>query len=512
MKAVTAATMRELDRATIAAGTPADLLMERAGRGAAEAILEFLGSIHPDHAERLAIVTGKGNNGGDGFVVARIAADEWGLETAVYALCPPEQLTGDAARNAARLPESVSLTVTDRLPPDALRRGTVLVDAMLGTGVRGPLREPFATVVRQINRSRLPVVALDIPSGVNGDTGEVADDAVVADLTVTFGNPKAGLFLDAGARHAGRKRCIDIGIDTARVDAADACFETTFAADVATALDRLHHHAHKGTMGRILVVGGCDRYPGAPVLAALGAIRCGAGLVTLAYPAAIANAIQTGANALIRRPLPDRGEGHHLPHPEAFIDELLGPQDVAVVGPGLGQHPESLQLAAQILESDKPVVLDADGLMVAAGAAPLRRPALTVLTPHPGEMRRLLQHLGHARLIDAPRLHQAAELAAACDAFIILKGQNTVVAAPDGRTAVNASGCPALATAGTGDVLAGVLAAFIHQNDTPWDALRLGVFLHGLAAELHPTGQRHCIADDLPALIGEAMHQLAPFA
>jgi NAD(P)H-hydrate epimerase len=278
-------------------------------------------------------------------------------------------------------------------------------------------------------------------------------------------------------------------------------------------LGRLAKESHKGTQGRILVVGGASQYPGAPVLAACGALRAGGGLVTLAYPAAMAPLLGQAPNALIRRPLADGGAGHHTLAAGADYAALAASQDVLAIGPGLGRAPESLAVVQALLATDRPAVLDADGLGVFAvcpGALP--RAATTVLTPHPGEMARLLAALGLSELAQGDRLVQASRVAARLQAYVVLKGAATVLAAPDGRLALNSSGSPALATGGSGDVLTGILAAFLAVAADPWAAVQAAVFLHGLAAERAPRGHRNLIADDLPQLLGEAMQEVSPFA
>lgn len=513
MKIVTGKQMQALDRRTIDGGVSGDLLMERAGIGAFEALLEFVEPLPYAHRHRVVVINGKGNNGGDGYVVARLLAERTGYEAVVYSTCQPDELQGDAKLNADRLP--LPINVCDRLPDDALRPGTVVLDCLLGTGISGPVREPYATIIRQINESHLPVVAMDIPSGVDADTGAVAAIAVHADLTITMALPKIGLLLGDGARLCGRLRCVDIGIPATFVDDIDIDFaaEATLAADVRPLIFRLPSATHKGDMGRILIVGGSADYPGAPMLAGAGALRAGGGLVTVACPRSIGPVLAPQDNALIRKLLDDDGRGTHGPLEAAEFADLTADKSVIAVGPGLGGGDAALGLVRDLLGTDKPVVLDADALQVCSDCGDrLKARAVTVLTPHPGEMARLIASCGFAGLGSADRESQASTVAKELNAIVVLKGHRTIVAAPDGRMFINTSGTPALATGGSGDVLCGVIAAVLCQCDNPVAAVRLAVFVHGLAAELSPNGMRGTTADDQPQLIAQAVQQLSPLA
>ena len=493
MKIVSGKQMQALDRRTIDGGVPGELLMERAGTGAFEALLEFIELLPCAHRHRVVVINGKGNNGGDGYVVARLLAERTGYEAIVYATCQPDELSGDAKLNADRLP----------LP----------IDCLLGTGISGPVREPYATIIGQINDSHLPVVAMDIPSGVDADTGAVAAVAVRADLTITMALPKIGLLRGAGANLCGCLRCVDIGIPATFVDEVDSAAEATLAADVRPLMHRLPSAIHKGDMGRILIVGGSADYPGAPMLAGAGALRAGGGLVTVACPSSVGPVLEPQDNALIRKLIDDDGRGTHGPVDAAEFADLTADKNVIAAGPGLGGSDAALSLVRDLLGTDKPVVLDADALRVCSDCGErLKARAVTVLTPHPGEMARLIASCGFAGLDTADRESQASTVAKEFNAIVVLKGHRTIVAAPDGRAFINTSGTPALATGGSGDVLCGVIAAVLCQLDNPVAAVRLAVFVHGLAAELSPKGMRGTTADDQPQLIAHALQQLSPLA
>lgn len=510
MKAISARTMRELDEQTIESGTSGEELMERAGRGAFHELLAFVELLDSRHAIQFVIVTGKGNNGGDGHVVARCLADYTDYPVSVFSTVPKSELKGDALTNAEDLPETVEFQVGEALPDDLLVPGVVLVDALLGTGISGEVREPYAHLIRQMNDSGLPIVALDNPSGLDATAGTITNTAIMADLTITMGLPKIGLFRGDGLLHSGRLRLVEIGIPESFIRNRPSPFDAIFAQDVRPLLGRLPKDVHKGNMGRILIVGGARMYPGAPMLTGHGALRAGGGLVSVAYPGSIAYLLRPPCNSLILHPIADNDTGIHQP---GQLSDLAADQDVLLIGPGLSRESPALEAAAELLRTDKPAVLDADGLQVIGHAPDLfPRQATTVITPHPGEMKRILQALDMEDLAGQDRLVQANKVAQRLDAYVVLKGAATVISAPDARLAVNSSGCPALASGGSGDVLTGIIGAFLARSQEPWEAIMAAVFLHGLAAELGLRGQRNLIADDLPELLGDAMQLISPFA
>ena len=513
MKLVSVATLRALDQAAIAAGIPADVLMERAGTAAAEWAIDFCRErLHPSQCRGWTVLAGKGNNGGDAYVAARVLAARSKLPVTVYATDSPQSLSGAARQHACRLPSGIPVELCTELPAAALRAGSVIIDGLLGTGITGTPRPPFNRIIGQVNASGLPVIALDLPSGMDADTG-LGDIVITADLTVTMALPKQGLLTPAGLARCGCLRCADLGFPPAAVAAAASCGEAIFAEDARKWLPRRRHDAHKNVFGHLLVAGGSRRYTGAPVLAGAAGLRTGCGLVTVAVPATVRPLIHSPLNALIFRALPDGGSGQLCAVAEDELAELLRQVQAVVFGPGAGADAGLVPALAAILHSSLPVVVDADGLRcLAQHPELLKRDAATLLTPHPGELRDLLNGFGLSELRDAERLRQAAALAARTQAVVVLKGQGTVVAAPDGRAAINTSGNSGLASAGTGDVLAGILGSLLAQGVNAWDAACLGVFVHGLAAELVPGGSRALTADDLIEHIGAAFQRLTPFA
>lgn len=516
MKIIDVQTMRELDRATIYAGTPGEILMERAGRGAFDEFLPFAEALPERHARRVAVLAGKGNNGGDGYVLARLLAEETHLPTTVYSICSRKELDGDTALNADRLPSTVLVKhCPEELPAEALAPGTILVDALLGTGISGPLKPPFDTVIEQINASGLPVFAIDIPSGVDGNSGAIATNAVVADMTVTMAHPKTGMFTPVGRARCGKLRLVDIGIDKERSRQAKSHGEALFAEDIRPLLQRRPFDSHKNTFGHTLVLGGAAHYVGAPQLAASAALKTGAGLVSLAAPLSVMLRMNPTFDAIITIPVPETEAGPTLTRDGLEkVPELHDRSSALVLGPGIGRAEPVVDVIEDALSWQRPTVIDADALILIA-SHPRRFPSLTgtILTPHPGEMKSLMNGFGlDPELVTHDRAQAAVQLAKTTGAIVVLKGMTTVVATPGGDAWLNSSGTAALATAGTGDVLAGMIGAFLAQGLDRVEAAQAGVFIHGLAAELANMPERCLVADNLIDLIPQAMHQVSPLA
>lgn len=514
MKAVTVEAMRALDARAIASGISGYTLMERAGRGACGEMLHVLETRLPKASRQaFTVLAGKGNNGGDAYVVARCLA-EAGQEVTVFAVCAPDELAGDALAHAVRLPSGVPVHVVESLPPESLSPGHVLVDGLLGTGCKGVLRPPYERWVAQVNASGCPVVALDIPSGLDGDTGLADSVALQADWTLTMALPKQGLLTAAGLRACGCLRCVDLGLPEGLLAVTPAAGpEAVMLADARALVRRRPRDTHKGDCGHVLVIGGSSLYGGAPFLAAGGAARAGAGLVTVAIPAGCQPLCAVSAALIVRR-LADDGGGCFGLASLADIASLARGRHAIVFGPGLGDAREGQQVLEQVIACGLPLVVDADGLRLLATAPSLALAARAamVLTPHPGEMKVLSKGFGCPVAPPSGRLEQAQALAAASGAVVVLKGLGTVVAAPDGRVAVNTSGSPALATAGTGDVLAGIMGALLGQGLAAWDAARLGVFVHGLAAETGRGAERSLTADAVVERLAAAWSEISPLA
>ena len=494
---------RELDRATQAAGTPAEALMERAGRAVAQACVDLCGGTY---GRRAVVVCGKGNNGGDGFVAARHLA-RWGMRVAVVMLKDPGGLAEPAAGNAHRLSEVDVRIVpfSDSALQRELGRADVAVDAVFGTGFRGMPEGGSASAITVLNTADVPVVAVDIPSGVDGATGTVASDAVRADLTVTFGGPKTGVVLLPGASNAGTVRVVDIGL----LESLRANVFLTEPQDVAMSLPSRPIDAHKRE-AVLLVVAGSRRMTGAPRLVAGAAARMGTGLVQIAAPAETLRVIQAGLTEATFLPLAETDDGAIA---ESAVDALLEAMERATavaIGPGLTTDSETAGVIRKVVaESQIPMVVDADGLNAYAGdaAALSERRAGAVLTPHDGEFTRLTGV--KRRDIASDRLGHARRLAVTTDAVSVLKGSRTVIAAPDGDVRINVTGSTALATAGTGDVLTGMIGGLLAREVSPWDAGWAAIYLHGLAGLMagREAGDG-VVAGDIIPLIAEAIAQV----
>lgn len=503
--------MMELDRKTICeAGIEGKILMERAGAGAAGIIVDFSKSLDASHSTRYVILAGKGNNGGDAYVVARHLFEKTNSKVAIFAVCTPEELTGDARWYAQRTPGEIPCEIRKKLHREDFKQGDIIIDGLLGTGISGALREPYPQWIELVNSLDLPVVSLDLPSGLDGDNGSFST-AVRADMTVTIGLPKKGFILGRAPEILGILKCVDIGIPGKFIHEVESGTEMIFGQDIRKFLGRIPPLSHKKSRGIVSVIGGSSLFPGAPFLAACAALRSGSGLVTVAIPDKT-SVLNPGMLSLISRKIPGSPKGFFSEKSIPDTLELMEESDCAIIGPGLGNGAELPSFIEKISKISKRIVFDADALnIIAKFAEKIEIPPNSVLTPHPGEMRRLLTGFGLESLIDSDRLTQASGLASKLKTVVVLKGHQTVIASSE-RICVNSSGTPGLASAGTGDVLAGIIATFLAQGVDPFDAAIAGVFIHGFAAELSPSGHRGLTADELISLIPAAMKKISPFA
>lgn len=540
MRVCTAAQMAAIDRRTIEGGVPSLELMERAGEAAAGHVLELLaeqqehgqhhghhrhdGHDHADHGHEhgdaacegcappdpaVLVVCGRGNNGGDGLVVARHLAEQ-GVPAAVLLLGAPRDLTPDARRNLERLPEAVEVVQTEpRDWADAFAEladgAAVVVDAVLGTGTRLPLAAELAALFRAMNDAAVPTLAIDVPSGVRGDDGGVDPVAVAADVTVALGLPKLGLLVAPGRDYAGRVVVADIGLDPAACEELAGPWRWQERAGYLALLPPRPTTVHKGDCGHLLLVAGSRAYGGAAHLAGLGALRSGVGLLTVAAPEPLENALRAGLPEAVLRPLPATAAGTLAPVRDAVTGELLGRARAVALGPGLGDDSATDAWVRDFAgKVTLPLVIDADGLNALARGG--REPAFAgrevVLTPHPGEFARL------ARLATADVASRRLELAAwAADrwgAVVVLKGSPAVIGVPGEGAWLNASGDDALARGGAGDVLTGLIGGLLAQGLPARDAALLGCYVHGLAGTAAARGvsSRGVLVREVAAAIG----------
>ena len=486
--------MRETDRWAIETkGAPSLELMERAGEGLARVVAEQV------PAGRIAVVCGKGNNGGDGLVAARLLRRA-GRDVDVYALWSAQWLSEDARAMLARLPGEPPAELDAR----AVGRAQGVVDALLGTGSTGAPKDPVAGAIEAINGASAKAIAADVPSGVDASTGEVAGAAVRATATATFQRAKPGLWIAPGKAHAGVVVVVDIGIPSGAPGEAEAGL---VRAEVLRDVPRRDAAATKFSSGTVVVIGGSRGLTGAPSMSALAAQRAGAGYVTVAAPASLELAF---AARLLEATLARLPEDDGALSPEALEPAIkaVGRADAVVLGPGIGRSPGTQELARELVQRiDVPLLIDADGLNAFAGALEQLRGRRwpTVLTPHAGELGRLLEV--DSAEVGRARLRHARAAAARAKAFVVLKGDDTLIAASQGRVAVSPGGAPALATAGTGDVLAGVIGALLAKRLSPAHAACAGVYAHVLAGRLaaEPNGPDGVVASDVIAALPGAL-------
>jgi hydroxyethylthiazole kinase-like uncharacterized protein yjeF len=487
--------------------------METAGLRVVEEIESAWG---PVKGKTVTIAAGKGNNGGDGLVAARHLLER-SARVSVFLIAPPDKLTGEARVNLERFQKNsgrVHILKEETLGDleRELSQTDLIIDALFGTGLSSPVEGLPAKMITVINASEKPVIAVDLPSGIHTDTGRVLGIAVKAALTVTFALPKRGLLLYPGSDYAGRLKIADIGIPQALIRQLPVVVQWMTPADVADSLKRRPTNAHKGSFGHVLVVAGSVGKGGAAVMTSLSALRVGAGLVTLALPSGLEGTLPDRPLEIMTLSLPQtacRSLGR------AALDPLIKfAQDktVAAIGPGLSTDPETAQVVhGLIAQLAIPMVIDADGLNNLVGHLDLlsRARAPIVLTPHPGEMARLIG--ATVPEVQADRLGVAADFVRRYPATLVLKGARTIIAGRSGAMTINSTGNPGMATAGTGDVLTGMIAGLIAQGYEPEVAAGLGVYLHGLAGDLAAAevGAVGLLAGDLihriPAAITKAL-------
>ncbi len=508
MRVVTAAQIAELDRrAAEEFGLRPAVLMERAGRAVAAVVASVLKTAA---GHRVVVLAGKGNNGGDGLVAARHLR-EAGVDVAVLLLQGEEALAGDAAAALhaaaeAGVPLRVLATESSEELAALLASADLIVDAIFGTGFRGPATGLAGAVIAAANRSGKPIVAVDVPSGLEVDSGRVVEPVIHATATVTMGLPKIGLLLYPGAEAAGDLHVADLGYPPALVDDAAISTQLVTAAMVRSRLPPRPPDSHKGDYGRVLIIAGSVGFSGAATLAALGALRGGAGLVTVGVPVGIYPIVASKVPEAMPTPLP-ASDGAVAAGALDRVKTLAKASDIVAIGPGLSQDFGVMHIVTGLLGGDRRLVIDADGLNVLVGKTHLLTQAQkpVVITPHPGELSRLVEV--PVSKIQADRLAAARTAAARFHCIVVLKGARTVVAAPAGDTFIVPTGNPGMATGGMGDVLTGAIAALMGQGMEPIDAAYAGAYLHGLAGDLIADERGLVgmlaseVADHLPAAI-----------
>jgi NAD(P)H-hydrate epimerase len=488
MYILTADEMREMDRQTIETfGLPGRVLMENAGRGATRAIFQTWPDVY---TKSVAVFAGKGNNGGDGFVIARYLAQH-GVDVTVYLLAGRDRLKGNAADNFKHL-ETLGITVTEM--PDELTFSRyksqiacsgLVVDAVLGTGLESEVKGYYANVIDFMNNLKAPVFSVDIPSGLASDTGNPCGICIKADATATFAFAKLGHMLLPGADYTGKLFIVDIGIPPHIVKSAKPAHKLLTAELIKSLVPMRSSLAHKGQTGHVLVAAGSTGKTGAAVMAATAAMRAGAGLVTLAVPESINNVVETRALEVMTRPFAESEKGVLGKNSLEEILSMAKDKACLALGPGLTTAGTTRELVCGLIQnSPVPVVADADALNILASDPEVmhKRRSELILTPHPGEMSRLAK-ISTAE-IQADRISAAKNFAEKNKIHLVLKGARTIIAHPDGSVFVNPTGNPGMASGGMGDVLTGMIAGFLAQGVSETHACHLGVYLHGAAGDM----------------------------
>ncbi|MFQ5796924.1 MAG: NAD(P)H-hydrate dehydratase [Candidatus Bipolaricaulia bacterium] len=512
MQLATAEAMKQMDRETIEGiGVPSLILMENAGRN----VVSVLRDRFLDLTDmQVAVLAGKGNNGGDGLVIARHLIN-WGAEVDVFVLGEPADLSDETRTNAEILEEMVP----DRLKylpdesslkqvTDAISNADIVIDALLGIGIVGAVRGFYKKAIELINIAPGYIVSVDLPSGLETDTGHVEGVCVSADLTVTFSLPKVGQLLYPGAEYVGELVSTEIGIPqsvTKKYDSGIALLDESY---IRARVPTRQPYSHKGDYGKVFLLAGSQGYTGAAALAGESALRAGAGLVYLGIPETLNPILEGKLTEVITVPLPDAGDGTFSESGLAAAEEQLKRVDVLGLGPGLSRAPGVSQLVRKLLPRVQvPTVVDADGINVLNEGPDLLKQLSneTILTPHPGELSRLIDR--KIAEIERDRVGVAKQVASDFEVILVLKGVPTVIALPSGAVFVNPTGNSGLASGGSGDVLTGMIVGLLAQGLTPSDAAIVGVYLHGLIADRlrETTGERAMIAGDLVRTMPEVL-------
>ncbi|BDG46971.1 bifunctional NAD(P)H-hydrate repair enzyme Nnr [Parageobacillus sp. KH3-4] len=477
VRVVTAAEMYAIDRDTIEnIGISDDSLMENAGQALFHVLKERI-----SRSARVAVLSGTGNNGGDGFVVARMLKS-YGYDVDLWIIPPKEKIKG-AAKAALNVYERSGYDIkeyagNERIFATQILYYDVIIDALLGIGIQGGVRSPYKEIIEMVNRSNAAVYAIDIPSGTPADGGEV-ETAVRADVTITIQCPKLGAYTFPTADYYGELAVVDIGIPPLVVERNAAARLIWEEEDVVRTLPERKRSSHKGTYGKLLVVGGSRQMTGAITLTAKAALRSGAGLLTMAVPDDIYSVVANRVPEAMYYPCPSRDGSF-----SGAIDVSTLDIDAIALGPGMGRTDGARQLVRALLQQPAPIVIDADALFFWNEYASLvrERKDVTVVTPHPGEMARMLGL--SIDDIESDRFGLSKQLATEYGIYVVLKGPYTIVTTPDGSQYVNTTGNPAMAKGGSGDVLTGIIAAFLMQHHSMQEAVSNAVWVHGKAADM----------------------------
>lgn len=514
IKIVTGSQMQALDRRAIIEGhIPGTTLMEKAG---AEVVASLAHTWGNPRGRTITVFCGKGNNGGDGFVVARLL-HRHRAKVKVLAMAPVSDMTRDAATMYRQFVRTAGKSCVSRFTSKLqvqplLQDSDFVVDALFGTGLSADITGPYAEAIDAINEARRPVASIDLPSGLHADTGRMLGRAVQATLTITLALPKVGLYLNDGIDCAGKVHIVDINIPQSYVDALDSRITLLTDTFVRTALPVRKPSSHKGTFGHAGLIAGSVGKTGAAAMAAKAALRIGTGLVTVAVPATVNDVLEAKLLEAMTAPMPETKARTFARSAFERLSAFIAARSAVAIGPGLTTHPETVDLVQALVKNlHRPAVLDADALNALAGRASLLTECKTppILTPHPGEMARL-EPDATPQSVNADRLGTAGRFARERGVFVVLKGARTVIARPDGAITICPTGNPGMATGGTGDVLTGMMVGLLAQGLQSWEAACAATYLHGYAGDLAASvrGQAGLIAGDV---IDQIPHALKHF-
>lgn len=490
-------------------GVSTEELMKRAGYEIFRGIKSFAESLHADFCRRIVFLVGKGRNGGDALLAAQHVLKNMAVEVVICRLAPFKSMTTVPDFCFTGFEKSAKIfEIEDEIPEELLTQGTIFVDGLFGIGFKGEIRGHVCQWIERLNQRGLPVIAIDIPSGLNGETGEIASVALQADLTICLGVWKQGLFSDTGRKSCGRLHLADIGFSTIAEQAEGGAISVFDIEDARQMILRRPVGGNKYTFGSVAIVAGSTAYPGAPVLSAEGALRTGCGYVTLMVPYGVRSVLPPRSAAVVVREI--SGEFGYLSKQSFYdVETMLGRAQSIVFGPGVGRKSQTTEMVTEIFSSCQNAVIDADGLWHMMVSKQFCGDGF-VITPHAGEVEMLLKDAALDSFLSASRVEQAQALAAYYGCVVVYKGLGTIIA-DETRAVVISTGNSALATAGTGDVLSGMIASLMAQRYAPFDAAALACWMHGRVAELYPHGMRTMIADDLGRYLGDVFKELTPY-
>ncbi len=518
MHLVTANQMQHIDKQTIESfGIPGFTLMENAGRGA----VDFLTQKYSDlETKKVAVLAGRGNNGGDGFVIARYLLEKK-IDVMVFLLSSKSKVTGDAKINLDLFQKLCNISNKDRIVevPDQesfeeqkkhICHHDIFVDAIFGTGLNSDVQGFYKETIELINASPCPVLSIDIPSGLDSDTGQPLGIAVKADATATFAFAKVGHVLYPGNTYTSELKIIDIGIPRHISDQENIQLSLIENKDIAAKFSPRKFDAHKGSFGHLLVIAGSTGKTGAAALCSNSAMRCGTGLVTLGVAKSLNKQIEPMVIEPMTHPLPEKHKGYLSDNCFEDITNLMADKKALALGPGLGTQKGTKKLVKKLIENSPiPMIIDADAINCIADDPSIlnKKQAPAILTPHPGEMARLCKKT--TAQVQANRINIASDFATKYDVCVILKGAQSIISLPNGQAFICPTGNPGMASGGMGDVLTGMIAGFCAQGFSMEDASCAGVYLHGLCADVlsNEIGNFGFIAADLIQILPKVIHK-----